>query len=67
MINEYVLARLRCIQKEFEELQRAASRQMRTRKNKVKLKGLWKGVYGSEEDLQEAKRSIFKDAYNADD
>jgi hypothetical protein len=67
MIIEYVLALMRGIQKEVAKLQRVVSRQMRIRKNKAKLKGLWKGVYVGEEDLQEAKRSIFKDANHVEE
>jgi hypothetical protein len=66
MINEYVLIRMRMIQKELEELQRVAERQLQTPKKKVRLKGLWKGVQVSDEELQEAKRAIFKDAYEFD-
>lgn len=66
MINEYLLARMRVIQKELEELQKVAARQLQTRKHKVRLKGLWKGVHVSDEDMQEAKRAVFKDAYTPD-
>jgi hypothetical protein len=66
MINEYVLARMRVIQKELDELQRVAARQLQTQQRKVKLKGVWKGVHVSDEDIREAKRAIFKDAYTPD-
>lgn len=66
MINEYVLTRMRVIQKELEELQRVAARQLQPPKKKVRIKGLWKGMRVSDEELQEAKRAIFKDAYALD-
>ena len=66
MINQYVVTRMRVIQKELEELQKVAARQLQPSKKKVKIKGLWKGVCVSDEELQEAKRAIFKDAYTLD-
>ena len=66
MINEYLLTRMRMIQKELEELQRVAERQLQKPKRKVRLKGIWNGVHVSEDELQEAKQAIFKDAYTFD-
>ena len=66
MINEYLITRMQMIQKELEELQRVAKRQLQEPKRKVKLRGIWHGVRVSEEELHEAKQAIFKDAYTFD-
>ena len=59
MANEYVLARIEAIQQDLDHLRNY----MENPKRKVKLKGLWKGTNVSEEDIEEAKRAVFKDAY----
>lgn len=52
--------RLDAIEKELAEIKAAlaSSRSPRV----VKLKGLWKGLRVSEEDIAEAKKSLFKHA-----
>ena len=58
-MSRYVLARIEAIQQELEELRN----HIEGTKRKIKLKGLWKGVNVSEEDIEEAKQAVFKDAY----
>lgn len=59
--SSYVAMRLEAIQKELEMLRR--SLEAPGEQKIVKLEGLWKGVEITEEDLEEAKRSLFKEAY----
>jgi predicted nuclease with TOPRIM domain len=61
--SSYVSARIEAIQQELEQLKRALSRLIEGKKRKTKLKGLWKGVEVTEEEIEEAKRAVFKDAY----
>jgi ribosome-binding ATPase YchF (GTP1/OBG family) len=62
MTNEYVVARIQAIQQELEELKKAIAFSGDSPK-KTKLKGLWKGLNINEEDIEEAKQALFKDAY----
>jgi peptidoglycan hydrolase CwlO-like protein len=57
-MSRYVLARIEAIQQELEELRN----HIEGPKREVKLKGLWKGIDVSEEDIEEAKQAVFKDA-----
>jgi len=61
--SSYVLARIDAIQQELEQLKRTLSCLVEGKKRKTKLKGLWKGVEVTEEEIEEAKRAVFKDAY----
>jgi hypothetical protein len=54
--------RLSAIEKELAEIKMTLSSSRTPRV--VKLKGLWKGLKISEEDIAEAKRSLFKNASN---
>lgn len=57
MMSEYILARIQAIQQDLEELKSY----IKNPKRRVKLKGLWKGVNISEEDIEEAKQAVFED------
>lgn len=59
--SSYVIIRLEAIQKELEMLRR--SLEVPGARKTVKLEGLWKGVEITEADLEKAKRSLFKEAY----
>ncbi len=59
MANEYILARIEAIQQDLDHLRN----HIENPKRKVKLKGLWKDTNVSEEDIEEAKQAVFKDAY----
>lgn len=56
-------ARIEALQQELEQLRKVLSGEMAKRKRKTCLRGLWKGLEVAEEDFEEAKRAIFKDAY----
>ena len=69
MADEYVLARIKALQRELGELEKVVTNQLQhqNQRSKTTIKGLWKGVEISEEDLKEAKRAVFKDAYRFDE
>jgi len=62
-MSEYVLARIQVIQQELEELRKAVAHQMADSGCATRLKGLWKGIQITEEDLEEAQWAVFKNAY----
>lgn len=65
MIDQYVLARLDALQQELESLRSTVAAHGSERpKRATKLKGLWRGVQVTDEDLEEAKRAVFRDAYD---
>jgi len=59
MTNEYILARIKAIQQDLEEIKNHIA----APKHRIKLKGLWKGISVSEEEIKDAKRAIFRNAY----
>ncbi len=61
MMNEYVLAHIKAIQQDLEQLKN----HIENPGCKVKLKGLWRGVDVSEGDIEEAKQAVFRDAYKS--
>jgi hypothetical protein len=63
-MSEYVLARIQAIQHELEQLRKPLAHQIEGRRRKTALKGLWKSVNVTEEDLEEAEWAVFKDAYD---
>jgi len=63
MSSEYVLARIQAIEQELADLRKVLISEIESPK-KTKLKGLWKGISITDNDIEEAKQAIFKDAYN---
>jgi peptidoglycan hydrolase CwlO-like protein len=59
----YIVAQIEAIQQELEQLRRILIHQEEESKQKTKLKGLWKDIKVTEEDIAEAKRAVFRDAY----
>ncbi len=55
-----VIKRIEAIQSELEELKK----KLIPPKNKIKIEGLWAGWRVPNELIEEAKRKIFRDAYN---
>ncbi|MEO0093670.1 MAG: hypothetical protein ABIK93_01580 [candidate division WOR-3 bacterium] len=55
-----LIKRIEAIQSELEELKKKLIPQ----KNKIKIEGLWAGWRVPNELIEEAKRKIFRDAYN---
>ena len=60
-VTSYVVARIDATQQELEQLRKTLTHQAVGRK--TKLKGLWKGIEVTEEDIAKAKKSVFRDAY----
>ena len=63
MSSEYVLARIQAIEQELADLKKVLISEIEIPK-KTKLKGLWKGIKITDDDIEEAKQSIFRDAYD---
>lgn len=63
MMSQYVLARIDALQEELESLRQTVAYGVERPKRTTKLKGLWEGIEVTEEDLEEAKRAVFRDAY----
>ena len=57
-----ILVRLEAIQQEIEEIKKMLK--VEPRSFKKSLRGIWKGLEVSEEDIDAAKRSLFKGAYD---
>lgn len=62
METSYIIVRIESIQRELEDLKRLVKATQET-KPAPRLKGIWKGMEVFEEDIEEAKRSVFKGAY----
>jgi len=63
-VPSYVVNRIGAIQQELEQLKKTIVYQAGANKRKKRLKGLWKGIKVGEEDIEEAKRAVFRNAYN---
>jgi len=63
-VPSYVVSRIGAIQQELEQLKKVIKSQEGVKKQKTRLKGLWKDVHVEEEDIQEAKRAVFRNGYN---
>jgi len=59
-IPSYVVSRIGAIQQELEQLIKVINSQEGATKQKIRLKDLWKDVEVEEEDIQEAKQSLFR-------
>jgi hypothetical protein len=66
MDNGYVQIRLKNLQRELRELEKHISHSSQKTVGKTRLKGLWKGIDISEDDIRIAKKSLFKDLSNQD-
>ena len=58
--NEFVIARIKAIQKELEDLKKAVTNTPVSSAGELKIEGLWKGLRVDEEDFHDAARSVFK-------
>lgn len=61
--NDYVLKRLEMIEAEIAELKRLLGAKP-SKRRKVTLEGIWKGADITDDDIEEAKQSLFKPAYD---
>ena len=66
MNNDYILIRLQNLQRELREIEKLISLKDQKSGGKTRLRGLWRGVDISEDDIREAKKSLFKDFSETD-
>jgi len=57
----YLINRIEALEKELALLKSFVKK--REQKRIIKLEGLWKGIEITEEDIEEAKKALFKEAY----
>ena len=57
----YLINRIEVLEKELALLKSFVKK--REQKRIIKLEGLWKGIEITEEDIEEAKKALFKEAY----
>ncbi len=62
-MSEYVLIRIEALQQELETLKKVVNHQLQGSKQKTQLKGLWKGVEITEEEIAAAQKVVFRQAY----
>ena len=66
-MSQYVLLRIQAIQEELEALKKTVIYQLEGSRNQTKIKGLWKDVVISDDDLEEAEKAVFRDAVQWED
>ena len=66
-MSQYVLLRIQAIQEELEALKQTIVHQLEESRNKTQIKGLWKDVVITDEDLEEAEKAVFRDAVQWED
>jgi hypothetical protein len=59
-MSHYVLQRIQAIQDELETLKKIIESESQNTSNIVKIEGLWKGIDITDQDLMEAKNSVFR-------
>ncbi|MFM7717479.1 MAG: hypothetical protein ACKO7A_33655 [Microcystis sp.] len=59
-MSQYVLLRIQVIQEELEALKKTVIHQLEGSRNKTQIKGLWKDVVISDDDLEEAEKAVFQ-------
>lgn len=59
-MSHYVLQRIQAIQDELEMLKKIVESESQNTSKVVKIQGLWKGIDITDQDLMEAKNSVFR-------
>jgi len=59
-MSHYVLQRIQAIQDELETLKKIVESESQNTSEVVKIEGLWKGIDITDQDLMEAKNSVFR-------
>ncbi len=59
-MSHYVLQRIQAIQDELEILKKIVESESQNTSKVVKIQGLWKGIDITDQDLMEAKNSVFR-------
>lgn len=62
MVPEFILARIKAIQKELDDLTTAIAAPQPDRLGRPRLKGIWRGMIVDESDFKSAAESMFKSA-----
>lgn len=65
-MSQYILVRIQAIQNELETLKKLVINQGKESPNQTKIKGLWQDIVVNDEDLEEAKKAMFKNVLNCD-
>jgi hypothetical protein len=65
-MSHYVLQRIQAIQDELETLKKIVESESKNTSKVVKIQGLWKGIDITDQDLMEAKNSVFRSDLNFD-
>ncbi|TRU23952.1 MAG: hypothetical protein EWV80_11875 [Microcystis aeruginosa Ma_QC_B_20070730_S2] len=60
-MSQYVFLPIQVIQEELEALKKTVIHQLEGSRNKTQIKGLWKDVVISDDDLEEAEKAVFRD------
>lgn len=66
-MSQYVLLRIQAIQEELEALKKTVIHQLEGSRNTTQIKGLWKDILVTDEDLELAEKAIFRDAIRWED
>jgi hypothetical protein len=66
VMSHYVLQRIQAIQDELETLKKIVESESQNTSKVVNLKGLWKGIDITDQDLMEAKNSVFRSDFKFD-
>jgi hypothetical protein len=61
-MSQYVLLRIQAIQEELEALKKTVIHQLEGSRNQTQIKGLWKDILVTDEDLEAASKAVFRDA-----
>jgi hypothetical protein len=59
-MSQYIIVRIQAIQDELETLKKLVSHPENEFRNKTKIRGLWQDIIVTDEDLEEAKKAVFK-------
>jgi hypothetical protein len=59
-MSHYVLQRIQAIQDELVMLKKIVESESQNTSKVVKIQGLWKGIDITDQDLMEAKHSVFR-------
>ena len=60
-MSQYVLLRIQVIQEKLEAFKKTVIHQLEGSRNQTQIKGLWKDVVISDDDLEEAEKAVFRD------
>ncbi|MGK7940894.1 MAG: hypothetical protein AB4062_12255 [Crocosphaera sp.] len=65
-MSQYILVRIQAIQDELETFKKLVNNEDKKPRKKTEIRGLWKDIDITDEDLQEAEKVVFKNALEWD-